>query len=82
MHFVSVCFVCQCVSDVAMTGFVPFDHFQAAHPRMKFDFEAVPLKGKELHALILQEVLCYHPKQRSKFEEAGFPMPRRRKIKK
>jgi len=55
---------------------------EAAHPRMKFDFEAVPLKRKELHSLILQEVPCYHPKQRSKFEDAGFPMPRRRRMKK
>jgi len=55
---------------------------EAAHPRMKFDFEAVPMKKKELHGLILREVLCYHPKQRAKFEDAGFPMPRRRRTKK
>lgn len=44
---------------------------ESAHPRMKFDFEGIPLKRDELHALILQEVLYYHPNERQKFEKSG-----------
>ena len=48
---------------------------ESAHPRMKFDFEGIPLQRKELHQLILTEVLYYHPNERTKFEKSGMIKP-------
>merc|ERR1711933_335607 len=52
---------------------------ESAHPRMKFDFEGIPLQRKELHQLILHEVLCYHPNERAKFEKSGMIKPAKSK---
>eukprot|EP00483_Globobulimina_turgida_P009597 UN09616 len=56
---------------------------ESAHPRMKFDFEGIPLNRKELHQLILHEVLCYHPNERAKFVQSGMikPLPTNKKLK-
>jgi len=48
---------------------------ESAHPKKIFDFEGIPLQRKELHQLILQEVLYYHPDQRKKFEQSGMIKP-------
>uniref|UniRef100_A0A7S0TCR4 Protein kinase domain-containing protein n=1 Tax=Elphidium margaritaceum TaxID=933848 RepID=A0A7S0TCR4_9EUKA len=55
------------------------EELEATHSRMKFDFEGIPLKRKELHQYILQEVLCYHPKERARFEKSGIISPRKKK---
>jgi len=52
---------------------------EAAHPRCKFDFEAVPMNKEQLRHQILGEVLCYHRDQRQKFKDAGFAMADRKK---
>merc|ERR1712113_1167430 len=52
---------------------------ESAHPRMKFDFEGIPLQRKELHQLILQEVLYYHPNERARFVESGIIKPLKKK---
>lgn len=52
---------------------------ESAHPRMKFDFEGIPLQRNELHQLILQEVLYYHPNERAKFEKSGILKPIKKK---
>merc|ERR1712087_733548 len=44
---------------------------EAAHPRIKFDFEGVKQNKEELQREILKEVLYYHPAQRATFEKAG-----------
>merc|ERR1712013_321518 len=44
---------------------------EAAHPRIKFDFEGVSLEKEELHREILKEVLYYHSDERNRFEKAG-----------
>eukprot|EP00481_Brizalina_sp_1-RS-2013_P002881 TRINITY_DN766_c0_g1_i1.p1 TRINITY_DN766_c0_g1~~TRINITY_DN766_c0_g1_i1.p1 ORF type:complete len:106 (-),score=9.27 TRINITY_DN766_c0_g1_i1:33-350(-) len=55
---------------------------ESAHPRMKFDFEGIPLNGKELHRMILQEVLCYHPNERARMVKSGMikPLPKKKKV--
>eukprot|EP00484_Ammonia_sp_Unknown_P018900 CAMPEP_0197025052 /NCGR_PEP_ID=MMETSP1384-20130603/5491_1 /TAXON_ID=29189 /ORGANISM="Ammonia sp." /LENGTH=578 /DNA_ID=CAMNT_0042453537 /DNA_START=142 /DNA_END=1878 /DNA_ORIENTATION=+ len=55
------------------------EELEATHPRMKFDFEGIPLQRKELHQMLLQEVLCYHPTERAKFEKSGMIKPLKNK---
>eukprot|EP01083_Nonionella_stella_P181150 647945_1 len=52
---------------------------ESAHAKKLFDFEGVSLNRKELHSLILQEALYYHPDRRHEYEASGMVKPQKSK---
>jgi hypothetical protein len=47
------------------------------HPKVEdFALEGANLNKKEMHALILEEITQYHPKERARFEKSGILKPK------